>query len=135
MVGWEGAAIAVVGAAAGVALAPVAAPVMLGAVGFGSSGVIGGSIAAGIQAGAGPIVAGSLFATAQSVAAGGAIPLAGSALSGAVGAAGAYLMTPSMLKKDEGCEKPADDSEPQRPKCNPEETVPESSIPASGSGD
>ncbi|KAJ7920790.1 hypothetical protein B0H13DRAFT_1986243, partial [Mycena leptocephala] len=62
---------ATVGAVAGIVLAPIAAPAVLGIVGFGAAGPVAGGIAAGIQAGIGNVVAGSLFAGAQSVAAGG----------------------------------------------------------------
>jgi len=47
-----------------VCLAPIA-------IGFGSTGVVGGSIAAGIQAGIGNVVAGSAFAFTQSFVMGG----------------------------------------------------------------
>lgn len=47
-----------------------------------------GSIAAGMQAGIGNVVAGSLFAGAQSVGAGGALPLIGSAIAGGIGGVG-----------------------------------------------
>ena len=46
-----------------------------------------GGLAAGIQSGIGPIAAGSLFATAQSVAMGGAIPTVFSVMGAGVGAA------------------------------------------------
>ena len=46
-----------------------------------------GGLAAGIQSGIGPIAAGSLFATAQSVAMGGAIPTVFSVVGAGVGAA------------------------------------------------
>ncbi len=45
---------------AAVAVAPIA-------IGFGSAGVVGGSIAAGIQAGIGNVVAGSVFSTMTSL--------------------------------------------------------------------
>ncbi|KAF9520219.1 hypothetical protein BS47DRAFT_1336195 [Hydnum rufescens UP504] len=44
-------------------------------------------MAAGIQAGIGNVAAGSLFAGAQSVAAGGALPLIGTVISAGIGAA------------------------------------------------
>ena len=51
-----------------------------------------GSIAAGMQAGIGNVVAGSLFATAQSVAMGGGVPAVISAIGGmGAGAAGAAV--------------------------------------------
>jgi hypothetical protein len=106
-----GLAIGAIGTGAGVALVPFVAPVMLGVVGFGAAGPIAGmfppvrptieaaskpfeplgSIAAGMQAGIGNVVVGSLFATAQSVAMGGAVPAAVSAAGGAAGAAGAVI--------------------------------------------
>ena len=39
----------------------------LGAIGFGASGIVGGSIAAGVQSSIGNVVAGSLFAKLQSL--------------------------------------------------------------------
>ncbi|KAJ7507081.1 hypothetical protein B0H11DRAFT_2218914 [Mycena galericulata] len=66
------AAFAVVGAV----VAPFAAPVALGLVGFSSIGPVAGTFAAATQAGIGNVVAGSAFACAQSVAAGGALPAA-----------------------------------------------------------
>ncbi|KAJ2995165.1 hypothetical protein NUW58_g1358 [Xylaria curta] len=59
-----------VGAAFVVAPMLIAAPV-LGLLGFGANGIVGGSIAAGVQSGIGSVVAPSLFATLQSAAAGG----------------------------------------------------------------
>ncbi|KAL1729979.1 hypothetical protein EV714DRAFT_250837 [Schizophyllum commune] len=63
------------------ALAPYAAPLVL---------VL---IAAGIQAGIGNVVAGSLFAGAQAAGATGAIPVIGTVISGGVGGAAAYAGT------------------------------------------
>jgi hypothetical protein len=97
-----GIALGAVGAATGVALTPFVAPVLLGVVGFSAIGPVAGmfplarptieaaskpfellgSIAAGMQAGIGNVVVGSLFATAQSVAMGGAVPAAVSAAGG-----------------------------------------------------
>ena len=48
------------GIIAGGALIPVA-------LGFGSAGIVGGSVAAGIQSGIGNVVAGSLFSVCQSL--------------------------------------------------------------------
>ena len=48
------------GVIAGAALIPVA-------LGFGSAGIVGGSVAAGIQSGIGNVVAGSLFSVCQSL--------------------------------------------------------------------
>ena len=49
----------------------LAAPALLGAIGFGSVGPVAGSIAAGWQASIGSVTAGSLFAFLQSAAMGG----------------------------------------------------------------
>ena len=65
-----------------------AAPVVLGAVGFGSGGVVATSIAAGIQSTIGNVAAGSAFAALQSVGAAG-LGTAGTAAVGAAGAAAA----------------------------------------------
>ncbi|KAJ8521830.1 hypothetical protein ONZ45_g1519 [Pleurotus djamor] len=82
---WDSSALlGATGMAAGVAVAPIAAPPVLGAVGFGAAGPVAGSIAAGIQASMGNVVAGSFFAGAQSVAMGGALPAIGSAISGGI---------------------------------------------------
>jgi len=95
--------------AVGVVLAPVAAVGIVGALGFSAAGVVAGecpfyqsrfihllnkcianstigSFAAAVQAGGGNIVAGSLFALAQSIGAGGVVPAIFSAISGAIGA-------------------------------------------------
>jgi len=70
---------------AGVVLAPIAAPAVLGIVGFGAAGPIAGGIAAGIQAGmGGSVAAGSAFAVAQSVAMGGSLPAIGYTVAGAI---------------------------------------------------
>lgn len=53
-----------------------------------------GSAAAGMQAGIGNVVAGSLFAGAQSVAAGGALPAIGSVISAGISGGIGYLATP-----------------------------------------
>ena len=62
--------------------------------------VFSGTAAAGIQAGIGNVVAGSLFATAQSIAMGGAVPVAvtaaGTGVTG-VTAAAAVGFGPSMI--------------------------------------
>ncbi|KAJ6472522.1 hypothetical protein C8R45DRAFT_1013229 [Mycena sanguinolenta] len=74
------AACAVVGAV----VAPFAAPAALGLVGFSSIGPIAATFAATTQAGIGNVVAGSAFACAQSVAAGGALPAVGYAISAGI---------------------------------------------------
>ncbi|KAH9067535.1 hypothetical protein EDB87DRAFT_3643 [Lactarius vividus] len=67
-------ALGAAGATAGVFLVPLVTTAGLGVVGFSAAGPVAGTMAAGIQAGIGNVAAGSLFATAQSVAMGGAIP-------------------------------------------------------------
>ncbi|KAH9058268.1 hypothetical protein EDB87DRAFT_1685406 [Lactarius vividus] len=76
------------GATAGVVLAPIVASAALGVVGFSAAGPVAGSIAAGMQAGIGNVVAGSLFAAAQSAAATGTIPAAVTAVGAGMGAVG-----------------------------------------------
>jgi len=73
-------------AAVGVLLAPVVAVGIVGAFGFSTAGVVAGSLAATIHAGIGDVAAGSLFALAQSIGAGGALPAIFSAIAGAIGA-------------------------------------------------
>lgn len=76
----------------GVLAAPFLVPAALGTVGFSSTGVVGGSIAAGMQAGIGNVAAGSAFAACQSMAMGGAIvPAATAATGAATGTAGGLL--------------------------------------------
>jgi hypothetical protein len=92
----------VIGFAASLIFTPMLAPAFLGFIGFSAIGPVAGkfppkwcgmirsahtnklelvgSIAAGVQAGIGNVVAGSLFAIAQSIAMGGAIPAAISAI-------------------------------------------------------
>jgi hypothetical protein len=78
---------AVVGATVvvGVLAAPLVVPAALGTVGFSSTGVVGGSIAAGMQASIGNVAAGSAFAACQSMAMGGAIAPVATAASGTAG--------------------------------------------------
>ncbi|KAK1773530.1 hypothetical protein QBC45DRAFT_427457 [Copromyces sp. CBS 386.78] len=77
-------------------LTVVAAPALLtgpvlSMMGFGSSGVVGGSVAAGIQGMIGNVVAGSWFATATSAAMGGyGVPVV-AAVGQGVGAAAAFV--------------------------------------------
>jgi hypothetical protein len=77
------------GAAAviGAALAPVLVPAVLGGVGFGAGGVAAGSLAAGVHALIGNVAAGSLFALAQAIGAGAALPLIGYLVSAGLSAA------------------------------------------------
>ncbi|KAH8113531.1 hypothetical protein DFH11DRAFT_1727544 [Phellopilus nigrolimitatus] len=73
-------------------LAPVLAPPVLGLIGFGPAGPIAGSMAATIQAGMdGAVAAGGYFATAQSVAMGGALPWMGIGIAGGLSAATAGI--------------------------------------------
>lgn len=91
------------------ALAVVAAPLAIAAAGFGSAGVVAGSLAASWQATMGGYVAASsLFATLQSVgvvglstAATASIGLGGAAVGG-VTAGGIVALTNKNEKKDQG---------------------------------
>jgi hypothetical protein len=73
----NGAAIVVGATGAGLVAVPVVATAALGAVGFTSAGIAAGSTAAGIQAGIGSVVAGSTFATLQSIGATGGFAILG----------------------------------------------------------
>ncbi|KAL4242594.1 IFI6/IFI27 family protein [Abortiporus biennis] len=64
---------AIIVAVAGFSLSPLLVGGGLGAIGFGAAGPIAGSIAATSQSAIGNVVAGSLFATLQSIAMGGAL--------------------------------------------------------------
>ncbi len=88
--------------------APFLVPAALGTVGFSSTGVVGGSIAAGMQAGIGNVAAGSAFAACQSMAMGGAIaPAAAAATGAATGTAGGLLgfMGTLFIRKKKNVEK------------------------------
>ena len=67
------------------------APAALATAGFSSTGVVGGSMAASIQAGIGNVVAGSPFAIFQSIAAGGFSTATGTAATGTGATIGAFL--------------------------------------------
>lgn len=71
-----------VGVALGVLTTPIIVPTALATVGFTSAGVVGGSVAAGMQASVGNVVAGSAFSVCQSIAMGGSVPTVVSAVSG-----------------------------------------------------
>ena len=71
-----------VGVALGVLSTPIIVPTALATVGFTSAGVVGGSVAAGMQASVGNVVAGSAFSVCQSIAMGGSVPTVISAVSG-----------------------------------------------------
>jgi len=76
-----------VGAVAGTVTAPAVAAGVVGLIGFGPGGVVAGSLAAAIHSCIGNVAAGSLFATAQAIGAGAALPFlgfAGAAVAGAV---------------------------------------------------
>ncbi|KAI5900241.1 uncharacterized protein SCHCODRAFT_01145136 [Schizophyllum commune H4-8] len=73
------------GTALSLILAPILGPVILGALGFGPGGVVALSWAAIMQANIGNVVAGSLFALAQSAGATGIIPIAWCLAAGAAG--------------------------------------------------
>ena len=70
---------------AGIGTCVVGGGVML--LGFGGAGIVAGSVAAGIQASIGNVVAGSLFATVQSLAMTGVVSTA-TTVGGAVGLGG-----------------------------------------------
>jgi len=80
--------IAGLGAAVAGIVGIVMAPILffLGLIGFSAVGVVAGSLAAAIQASIGCVVAGSLFAIAQSIAMGGTVGIFAliSAIGGAV---------------------------------------------------
>ncbi|KAH9036235.1 hypothetical protein EDB85DRAFT_1889048 [Lactarius pseudohatsudake] len=73
------------GALAGLFLLPLATKIVLGLIGFSAIGPVAGSIAAGIQAAIGNVAAGSLFATLQSIAMGGALHGVLAAIGGFIG--------------------------------------------------
>ncbi|KAK3339570.1 hypothetical protein B0H65DRAFT_511754 [Neurospora tetraspora] len=114
-------------------LTVVAAPALLTGpvlsfMGFGSSGVVGGSIAAGIQGMIGNVVAGSWFATATSAAMGGyGVPVV-AAVGQGVGAAAAFVggayATKELRKEQAGEEEEAKDEDgevPEDPKDGDDE--------------
>ncbi|KAK3400288.1 hypothetical protein B0T20DRAFT_349218 [Sordaria brevicollis] len=89
-------------------LTVVAAPALLtgpvlSVIGFGSSGVVGGSIAAGIQGMIGNVVAGSWFATATSAAMGGygvaTVAAVGQGVGAAAAAVGGAFAAKELRKK------------------------------------
>ena len=98
-IGWGSFFGAVVGGGIALTLTAVAAPIVLPAIGFGTGGVVAGSMAAATQSAIGNVAAGSLFATLQSlgaagglsVAATGAATAAGAAAGAGVGAGGAAI--------------------------------------------
>jgi hypothetical protein len=106
LTGWAitGQPLVVGGAVAGAALAPIIIPSFLGGVGFTTGGVAAASWASVVQASIGNVAGGSLFAVAQSVGAGGALPAAGWLVGTGLGAlAGllAKLMHPVWMLLEE----------------------------------
>jgi hypothetical protein len=76
----------------GVTAVTVATPLVIAGLGFGAAGVVGSSIAAGVQASIGNVAAGTLFASLQSAGVLGtavatklALGAAGGAVTGALG--------------------------------------------------
>ncbi|KAI0446877.1 hypothetical protein F4803DRAFT_546729 [Xylaria telfairii] len=105
------AAVAGVGAACVVAPMLVVAPV-LSLVGFGANGIVGGSIAAGIQSGIGNVVAPSLFATLQSAAAGGyGVATVAATVQGLGVTAGSACAAMSAFNNKKHYDQDADDQE------------------------
>lgn len=92
-------------AGVGVLAAPLVVPMALATIGFSSSGVVAGSVAAGLQSSVGSVVAGSTFAACQSIAMGGGIPMVATgitgALSGSVGYVGSRIFTRRQHKHQE----------------------------------
>ncbi|KAI0062765.1 hypothetical protein BV25DRAFT_1825308 [Artomyces pyxidatus] len=87
---------AAVGLGAGAIITPIVAPAVVGLVGFGAAGPVAGTLAAGMQAGIGNVVAGSSFAVVQSIGMGAAVPAVGQAVGagiiGTVAWVGAFLL-------------------------------------------
>ena len=72
----------VVGGIVGISAATIGVPVALSTIGFSAAGVVGGSIAAGVQSGIGSVAAGSTFAVLQSAGAAGISWLTTGAITG-----------------------------------------------------
>ena len=89
-----------VGVTLGVLTAPILVPTALTTVGFTSAGVVGGSVAAGMQASIGNVVAGSAFSVCQSIAMGGSIPTAVSAVSGVTTGTIGYIGSRLLRRKN-----------------------------------
>ena len=86
------------------------------AVGFGASGIVGGSIAAGIQSSIGNVAAGSNFANMQSAAATGTVARMGLA-GGAVAATGAGVVFADAAGKKKRDDDAANETKPDRKRC------------------
>ncbi|XP_052071993.1 interferon alpha-inducible protein 27-like protein 2 [Mytilus californianus] len=95
-------AVGVVCLVGGAVLAPIAVPAALGAIGFTSGGVAGGSIAAAMMSSAGNVAAGSAIATMQSIGAAG-LGAAGTAVgAGVSGVAGVAVAKAAGAGEEEG---------------------------------
>ncbi|CAL1709427.1 unnamed protein product [Somion occarium] len=70
---------------------PLLAPAVVSVVGFSPAGPVAGSLAAAAQAGMGNVVAGSSFAIVQSIGMGGAVPIIGQVVGGAIVGSAAYI--------------------------------------------
>ncbi|KAF9653977.1 hypothetical protein BDM02DRAFT_3107161 [Thelephora ganbajun] len=77
-------------------LTPLLTVPVLNVIGFSAAGPVAGTLAAGIQSGIGNVAASSLFASAQAIATGAAIPVLaqviGGTRTGVVGMALAFVM-------------------------------------------
>ena len=106
---WRQKAIVGLGAVTGGAIAltatAVAAPIVLPAIGFSTTGVVAGSAAAAAQSAIGNVAAGSLFAALQSVGAVGGFSMAATGAATATGTAvgaGVGAVIPSSELTDNG---------------------------------
>ncbi|KAK0213881.1 hypothetical protein IW262DRAFT_1466446 [Armillaria fumosa] len=81
----------IIGGAAGAGLMPMIIRLTLGLIGFGAAGPVAGTFAALIQSSIGNVVAGSLFAWAQSIAMGGSLWTGVSFFGGIVGSVLGWL--------------------------------------------
>ena len=97
----------------GILGAGILIPVAVTAVGFGTGGIVAGSMAAGIQSTIGNVAAGGLFATVQSAAAGGAVATVGLGMKGAgvAGLAATAAGAKILPKKGGSSENPSDDKD------------------------
>jgi len=91
----------VAGAVAGAALAAEIAPIALAAFGWTAGGVQAGSLAAAAHAAIGSVAAGSPFALAQSIGAGGAVPGVGLIVCAAVVGLAAYFLAKHIKENSE----------------------------------
>ena len=84
---WKSVTGAVIGGGIALTLTAVAAPIVLPAIGFGTGGVVAGSVAAAAHSAIGNVAAGSLFAGLQSLGAVGGFSMAATGAATAAGAA------------------------------------------------